>query len=272
MSAADRHPPEYVLAELAEGVLEDGTSTVSEHVRGCPSCQSVLDQLTEVTRLLRTTPDRVPMPAHVTARIAAALNEEAIVATAARERAEQEARAADAGASGASGAAGPVGWFRRRLPIAVAAAAATAFIGFFGYTLINDDSPPEMATSSGAADREFDTDDRGADTDDEAGGEDTENEENAPGDGPGVAEPGPLGENLLERTILDVWNSREQVQPGCGQGLADAQGSDLVGSTEFDGDVLVVLESDQLTGWVVGDCESSVGGETPDVAVPLPQE
>ncbi|WP_129664406.1 hypothetical protein [Phytoactinopolyspora endophytica] len=279
MTPADRHPPEYVLAELAEGVLEDDASMVSEHVHGCASCQSVVSRLTEVTGLLRAAPDRLPMPSHISERINAALTEEAIVATAARERDEQQASVTDSQAS-----SGPVAWFRRRMPVALAAAAATALVGLVGYSLVNDDSPPDMTTSGGNMPDE-ESDDADTDVDEDRGESDTavgappneddeaEEDAGAAEDDQGAAEPEAFSENMLAQAVIDVWEQRDEVEPGCGQVLASERGADLAGSAELGGEILVVLEDDEdLTGWIVNECGSAPGHETPDVAVAHPEQ
>lgn len=74
-------PDVETLADLHAGALDDAEARrLVAHVRRCESCTAVLDALTAVQADLAALPP-VPMPAHVAARIDAALAAEAAAAT-----------------------------------------------------------------------------------------------------------------------------------------------------------------------------------------------
>lgn len=68
MTPTEAHPPTHLLAELAEGVVDD-EGAVQAHVEQCPHCQSVVEQLGQVTVALRSLPAAVPVPGFVSARM-----------------------------------------------------------------------------------------------------------------------------------------------------------------------------------------------------------
>lgn len=265
MKPTDGHPPIHALGELAEGVLEPAQAAAARaHVDACPECQDSLASLGTVTSLLRSAPS-VPIPAAVSARIAAALAAEA---DAASSPAAHGLSVVGASPADRDEATGTVAWFRRRMPQALAAAASVAVVALGGY----------VVTTGGQSDSGGDVPAAGAASDDQAV---APNPSSEAGDG-AVEQDAPhtydnldpaVGDLAVEAAIADVWNSRASLAEGCGATLAAATGDTLVGSADHAESVLVVVESStgELTGWLVPDCGASTDqaiGEP--VTIPTP--
>lgn len=272
MTTAGAHPPTHVLADLAEGVLDDAQAReVQAHVDLCRTCQATLDELAQVTVALRALPAELPVPEFVAARISHAL---------AAERASGgDASAASAG-SGSAGD-GTVAWFRRRLPQGLAAAASVAVLGLAGYVAVGGGGGGNDSDSGGQpAAAEAQADD-GAE---EAPGFSSQSDLGRGGPTDTMQEPAPTEEpslnaapEELERTRLItavtevVQGEADPAGPDtCGEELADELGLPLVGATNVGSGVLVVLD-DTATydGWLITTCGSTTN-ETmqPQVEVP----
>lgn len=269
MTSAEAHPSTDVLAELAEGSLDEAVTSDSQmHVDQCSACQAIMEQLRGVTAALRQLPAEVAVPEHVSARLSAALAAEAAGTgtQAAGTRAELAGRAEPAADD-----TGPVAWFRRRAPQALALAATVAVLGLVGYVVTTDTGGSDMSTAGS-----------GGDSGEEAAG-------NAEADtGPGTLaqdraapetfldESAALGTTTeLEAQVEQVWEQRTELAPGCGDALADELGLDIVGSVESGSGVLIVLsdqEGDQLRGEVVPTCGSTTAESlTSPVVIDIPR-
>lgn len=276
MNHTEGHPLEHVLAEAAEGAL-DATSTaqVNAHVRGCASCQGVLQELAQVSQLLRAAPTEVHMPEHVSARLEAALAAETAQATATRQ--EAPSATVTALSSGATRADRPVAWFRRPFPRVLAAAAAAAVIGVAGYgVFLGEDAPIPIADGgddAGEGSDEALSEEAPEVASDEAAGAARDHQLSDQYDGDTENAPADPGERLaLEEDILGVWHNPVEVEPNCGAELAAANGADLIGSTEIGTEILVVVQDDErLLGWTVTNCTVVPEGAEPAV-VDVPSE
>ncbi|WP_166346155.1 hypothetical protein [Phytoactinopolyspora limicola] len=288
MSYTGAHPPDHVLAELAEGVLDaHDAAGVREHTSTCQACSVTLDRLAHVTRALREAPAEISMPAHVSARIGAALTAEAAASTA-----EAAGGAATAGATSSAATTDehdavivpfddrPVAWFRKRLPQLVAAAAAAAVVGFAGYAVFSDNDPSVPAAGQNPDDAAESAEMTAADEDEDYAGDaaDEDLDDDAPrlADAPerdGDDNISAEDEDLLADIALDIWATGSEVSPGCGDILADDLQYPLVGSAEVADEVLVVFaDGGELFGWMLPDCESGPTTGEPVVAVPEPQD
>lgn len=272
MTYTEGHPPEHVLAELAEGVLEESEAARTHaHTRSCDSCQATLERLSEVSRMLRAVPAELHLPEHVSARIGAAL------AGAAEARARSEEPSPEQVASVTSLDDRPVGWFRRRLPRALVAAAAAAVVGMVGYAAFFADEAPVPIAGGGddAAEDQENGGDVAAPEDQQATVESaprSANEQLDVDDGAEAADEATEQEVLVE-SALDVWRQRGEVEPGCGEALAEDPEFELVGSTEIGAEVLVVLsDGDQLLGWTMASCSAVPTSGAPVVEAPVPAE
>jgi hypothetical protein len=259
VTRTDAHPPDYVLAEFAEGALDDTyAAEVQAHAVHCARCQETLQRLSDVTQLLRTTPQEVPVPGQVSARISAALAAES--ATAAHVAPMDEVT------NVTSLEDRPVAWFRKRLPRVLAAAATAAVVGLAGYAVFSDGETPVPSAGENREDAATEED-----GDDSAG---MERQDTPPtvADAPdAMAEDANGDADALAEAALAVWADPAEVQPNCGQVLADDLDFELLGSTEVDGQVLVVLsDAGELFGWTLPDCDSPPTTGEPAVVVPEP--
>lgn len=255
MSPADAHPPTHVLAELAEGVLDDTQEPeVRAHVDRCLACQTSLDELAQVTVALRGLPAERPIPEFVAARISHAL-------------AAERASGVPASADGADG--GTVAWFRRRLPQGLAAAASIAVVGLAGYVVVsggaggsgNDSAGdgagvavgtvPESPSSMGQRNAPVQTDDVYGEQDLESG----------------------LDSAELQAAVEAVVQRSTTVSDTCGQTLSSELGMALVGTDTVGAGVLVVLDGgDSYDGWLLSTCNSLSAEELePHVEVQKPE-
>lgn len=262
---AGRHPSTEELAEFADGALNPSlAATIQRHTADCDACAQTIDSLTAVTVMLRDAPASIPIPAEMSARVVASVENAADARAAERDR---EAEAAFEVASG-----GPVAWFRRKLPRALAATTGVGVIALAGYIAVEqigtpagddattaDRAVPEDPAEDGAGEAELDTD---APEALEEFNEDAEA-------GSALARRGELAE-----AIDRVW--RDELTFGdttCGQPLAEELDLALVGSDEYGDNVLIVLELpdvDKLHGWVVPACASISQESVDDLEVPVP--
>ncbi|SEF14950.1 anti-sigma factor family protein [Jiangella alba] len=273
MTTAGAHPPTHVLADLAEGVLDDAQAReVQAHVDDCPTCQATLDELAQVSVALRALPAELPVPEFVAARISHAL---------AAERASGGTASAASADSGAADG-GTVAWFRRRLPQGLAAAASVAVLGLAGYVAVGggggggDDSDGAGQPAAADAQAGDNTEDApGYSMSAPSGAAPRQGTQSTPLDTSSAAvEAAP---EALERTRLItavtevVQGDADPAGPDtCGEELADELGLPLVGATNVGSGVLVVLD-DTATydGWLITTCASTTN-ETmqPQVEVP----
>ncbi|NDL57880.1 hypothetical protein [Phytoactinopolyspora mesophila] len=265
MTRTDAHPPGHVLAELAEGILDDvDAAEVHAHTVDCALCQDTLGRLTEVRRLLQGAPAEIALPGHVSARIDAALAAEA----AAGHGAESDATVTNVTSMNDR----PIAWFRKSLPRVVAAAAAAAVVGFAGYAVLSGDEQPVPSAGENADEDRAEAEEDFAD-DDSAGleAQDQPTVADAPD---AMAEDGAVADgDVLVDAALAVWAERTEVRPDCGDGLAHDLEFELVGSTEVEGEVLVVLsDAGELFGWTLPDCDSGPTTGEPVVVVPEPEQ
>ncbi|AYY15101.1 hypothetical protein EF847_22785 [Actinobacteria bacterium YIM 96077] len=262
MTHTDWHPSAHVLAELAEDALiGDEHSDVQAHVRACGACQEVLAQLTEVTRMLRSAPAELPVPTDVSTRLEEALAE--VDGGAEKDHSATVTALADR----------PVAWFRRRLPQALAAAAAVAVLGVVGYAaLIDDESPVDVAADDAAGQNDAEEPVTADGDMDEASPEGAEarQEDVTTNEEQEESSANVMADEAAESAVLDVWERETEVAPGCGRELAEELGLELVGSTQVDEEIVVVLEDDgTLNGWTVSSCTAvdAVGPLTSGIAV-----
>ncbi|SDU32802.1 anti-sigma factor family protein [Jiangella alkaliphila] len=278
MSTPEAHPPTHVLADLAEGVLDDAQAgEVQAHVDQCATCQGTLAELAQVSVALRALPAELPIPEFVAARMSHAL--------AAERSSGGDAGGSDAAESPDAGAGGgTVAWFRRRLPQGLAAAASVAVIGFAGYVAVESGGGDDSSGSGDAAVAEG----QAGDGDDDAGlefgtssdlgrgGSPSPTEDPpAAADDPYTAPPGtPEHVDPAEVTaaVEDVVQQRvEAVNETCGDDLSEELGLPVIGSTLVGSGVLVVLEdATTYDGWLLWTC-SSRSNETLEPTVELPK-
>lgn len=263
MTTADAHPSTHVLADLAEGVLDDArASEVQAHVDQCDSCQGTLDELAQVTAALRALPAKLPVPEFVAARISHALAAERSSGTTGSAGAAVAGGATPEQASGA----GTVAWFRRRLPQGLAAAASVAVLGLAGYVAVegggggsDSDSSAGDAAAAGAdeAVSGFATPSH----DRRIGTQDTTMLDNPTAEAPDAAQEHSTMEGVdaaeLTAAAQAVIRQREAVNDTCGQNLADEQGQPLVGSAhDFAGVVVVLDAGTTYEAWLIETCNS----------------
>lgn len=149
------HVDAEVLAELAEGLLDDETAAAATaHLRDCAECEEVAAALAGVTATLAAAPAPA-LPAHVAEGIDARLAQEA--AARARPGAEPGAQAAEtapeaAASSGSQGAEVTSLSAARRLrwSRALAAAAAAVVLVGGGFAVVNDMLKQQAASGGGA--------------------------------------------------------------------------------------------------------------------------
>ena len=268
MTAAGAHPPTHVLAELAEGVLDDAPAReVRAHADQCLTCQASLDELAQVSVALRALPAELPVPEFVAARISHAL-------------AAERSSGGTAGASGSperSGAnGGTVAWFRRRLPQGLAAAASVAVVGLAGYVVVsggaggddsdNGDSGAEVAAGQAAPEDATTLDSRAQPPAD--GGDAEQNETYSTMDE--LATPNRVDARALTAAVEDIVSERPTGGPNCGRELSDELGQAIVGAESFAAGVLIVLEgTDTYDGWLLDTCHSvSTATIEPQVQIP----
>ncbi|SDT68574.1 anti-sigma factor [Jiangella sp. DSM 45060] len=272
MTTAGAHPPTHVLADLAEGVLDDAQAReVRAHVDDCPTCQATLDELAQVSVALRALPAELPVPEFVAARISHAL---------AAERASGAAATA-ASADSASADDGTVAWFRRRLPQGLAAAASVAVLGLAGYVAVggggggNDsDGAGQPAAAEAEAPDEASAFSQSTPSGVQRDGTPSTAMDTAPPaeDQSVDAAPEALEQTRLITAVTEVvQGDADPAGPDtCGEELADELGLPLVGATNVGSGVLVVLD-DTATydGWLITTCASTTN-ETmqPQVEVP----
>lgn len=276
MTAAEAHPPTHLLADLAEGVLDDAQAReVRAHVDQCLTCQATLDELARVTVALRGLPAELPVPEFVAARISHAL---------AAERASGAGPAAAAADEG-DGDGGTVAWFRRRLPQGIAAAASVAVLGLAGYVAVGggnggggDDTSAADAAAAGAGEE--------ADSGGPAfsGPSSTSRlitpsettEEAPPPSTPSIVRdpvvPTSIEPARLIAAVEEVVEGRAEPvnNDTCGDDLSDELGLPVLGTTWVGSGVLVVLEdATTYDGWLLSTCASN-SNETlePQVEVP----
>ncbi|MBB5787171.1 anti-sigma factor family protein [Jiangella mangrovi] len=273
MSGTEAHPPTHVLAELAEGVLDDAQAReVRAHVDQCLDCQASIDELARVTVSLGALPAELPIPEFVAARISHAL-------------AAEQAGGGTTTAASAVGAPGPEGgtvaWFRRRLPQGLAAAASVAVVGLAGYVVVsggtgggNDsagDGGAEVAAGAAPSDS--------SSIDSQRAGPSVR-PYTASGDSfsttlPDAAQEEDSDVDTAELTaaVATVVQQQSAARLGCGQNLADEQSLPLVGSaTDFAGVVVVLDAGNEYEGWLVPTCNSVSTEEIVDhVLVPKPE-
>lgn len=265
MTTTGGHPLDDVLAEHAEGVLEGAqANAVEEHLAACEACRDTLADLTEVTHMLQRAPGTLPIPAEVSARVFAALAAETTVAAADPEAdaavVPLRRRTSDASADG------PVAWFRRRLPQTLAAAASLAVIAFASY-VVTSGGGTDGADDASAGQEEA-GDSALSEAAPQADGADTYSlDERTDAELQGDVASGTTA--ALSQRIADVWRGElsYSAADGCGRALADEQSETLVGSTDFEADVLVVLQSadgTQLTGWRLTTCSDLAGQAVAD--------
>lgn len=266
------------LAEHAEGMLEPRLAdAVEAHLNECEQCRRSAAGLEAVAARLAAAPAELPTPPEVVARLDRALMAE-------RDRPVEIGRSATP-AEGGEARVVELGWFRRRAPQLLAAAATVGVLGFAGYAIATSGLGGSDAGDSGAL--EVTSDRAGADVPDSDAGEDGAGEdaaaENAPTDeqattldgaqDAGGAAPGEAPDPLSSRGALEAEVRRlvarqnagtvVEVEPGCAASLADELGTDLVGtaSTEVAGEeaVLVVFEVTDATveAWVLPSCEAA---------------
>ncbi len=259
MSTPEAHPPTHVLADLAEGVLDDAQAgEVRAHVDQCATCQGTLAELAQVSVALRALPAELPVPEFVAARISHAL--------AAERSSGGDAGGSDAAGSPDAGGGGTVAWFRRRLPQGLAAAASVAVIGFAGYIAVESGGGDD---SSGAGDAAV-AEGQAGDGDDEAGLEfgassDTTSRRGSPSstEPPVAADepaaPEPIDPARLTAAVEDIVQDRtEYADSACGDDLAAELDLPLVGSTMVGAGVLIVLEdATTYDGWFLSTCNST---------------
>lgn len=271
MTTAGAHPPTHVLADLAEGVLDDAQAReVRAHVDDCPTCQATLDELAQVSVALRALPAELPVPEFVAARISHAL---------AAERASGAAATA-ASADSASADDGTVAWFRRRLPQGLAAAASVAVLGLAGYVAVDGGGGNDSDGAGQPAAAEAQADDGAQDSSGYSmsapsarQGTPPVQDTPVPGEEQSVdAAPEALEQTRLITAVTEVvQGDADPAGPDtCGEELADELGLPLVGATNVGSGVLVVLD-DTATydGWLITTCASTTN-ETmqPQVEVP----
>ncbi|NED95477.1 hypothetical protein G1H11_09140 [Phytoactinopolyspora alkaliphila] len=283
MSDTDRHPPEHVLAELAEAVdpVDDELSAAYAHLQECESCQAVVTQLEDVKQLLHALPSRLPTPPGVSARLTEALAAEA---GAANLRPATDEPVDGAGGSVTAIHDRPVAWFRRRLPQTLAAAASAAVIGLVGYTFVSGESPPDFSSAGGnddSAEAEATdgvmADQPAMESAPEAGAREEEESSDDAGttNGDTDQDVGTSGlqipEDSLVLAVIDVWESGDEIEARCGGELADDLGLDLVGSAYVEDEILaVVVDGHLLTGWMIPDCGAGVDAAQEIVQTPVP--
>ncbi|WP_053203679.1 anti-sigma factor family protein [Jiangella muralis] len=269
MTTAGAHPPSHVLADLAEGVLDDAQARqVQAHVDQCLSCQATLDELAQVTVALRALPAEIPVPEFVAVRISHAL---------AAERASGDAASA---ASAGSAGDGTVAWFRRRLPQGLAAAASVAVLGLAGYVAVGGGGGGSDSGGDGdvaAAEAQGGADDVGPSfstpSDLARDGTLSTMQEPAPTvETPADAAPEALDPARLTTAVTEVvqGDAEPAGSDTCGEELADELGLPLVGSTNVGSGVLIVLDdATTYDGWLITTC-GSTSNETmqPQVEVP----
>lgn len=300
MSPADAHPPAQLLAEVAEGSLDEGPAAeVSAHVEHCAECQAVMRRLDQVTTQLRNLPAELPIPRQVAGRLSATLiaahemrdTVSPVPAAAAAASVVELAEPAAEPATTATDDAGPtdhgtVAWFRRRVPQVLAAAASAAVIGLAGYAAVsvNNNGGDEEAGVT-AADAEA-----GSGSDDSAESvPDTVGPNSAPrGDFSYNSKPESPSENdsqtpagsdvepeQLTAAVVELYQQPEEYAPDCGKRLADEVDQRLVGSAPLGAGVLVVVENagnTVLRGWLIGTCNSLTREALEEpVDVPVPQ-
>ncbi|WP_116947839.1 zf-HC2 domain-containing protein [Jiangella endophytica] len=269
MTATGAHPPTHLLAELAEGVLDDAQAReVQAHVDQCLTCRATLDDLAQVTVALRGLPAELPVPEFVAARISHAL-------------AAERASGADGAVPVADAEGGTVAWFRRRLPQGIAAAASVAVLGLAGYVAVDggggDDSSAGDAAAAGAQ---------------EAGASDTGTGFGSSSDGSRIGPPSapmydadpsdtptanaeqatPIDPTRLTAAVEDVvqGSAKPAGTDTCGDPLAEELGLPVLGTTMVGAGVLVVLEdATTYDGWLINTCGSTSNESMgPQVEVP----
>lgn len=257
MSTTEPHPSTAVLAEYVEGSLPDDTSArTAAHVEQCRACQDVIEQLDAVRAALRDLPPEQPVPAHVSARVFAAISAE----SASGREASSPVHTSDGGTD-----TGTVAWFRRRAPRALALAASVAVVGLAGYVAVTSGNGGDL-TTAGSSDQAAESSDTDAGPNQPTKAQDETNvlRDEAAGSGTDVPDPA-----TLRTAARDVWETRAEFSPGCGDALAVELGLSLVGSADSGPGVLIVLEDEsagQLQGHLMATCGSTTSEE---LAVPV---
>jgi hypothetical protein len=252
------------LAEHAEGLLEpQHADAIEAHLNTCDGCRQSATALEAVTARLAMAPPELPTPPDVVDRLDRALAAE---------------RTHAAGGAGAEPDAAPVvqlGWFRRRAPQLLAAAATIGVLGFAGYAIATsgfggaDSGAMEIATDDSADEPDEDAAERDASAADEEAAATLEEDAGAPApdqaDEPSDLAVGSAFEPEVRELVGRVHAGAEVgAEPGCGRALADELGRELVGSapTAVTGEdaVLVVVEvTDSIVeGWVLPTCDASI--------------
>ena len=264
------------LAEHVEGLLEpQHADAVEAHLSTCAQCRQSAAALESVAAQLAAAPAELPTPPDVVARLDRALAAE-------RDGLGATGGAADAASEGDGAPVIQLGWFRRRAPQLLAAAATVGLLGFAGYAIAtsglggsDSDSGAMEIASDAAGEADPPTEDRAGD---DAADEDvaTLQEESADdaasaedGTAPGTAPDAPYSGEAFEAEVRELvgqagTGAEVEAEPGCGQPLADELGMKLVGTapTGFTDDaVLVVLEvtDSVVEGWLLPACGASVG-------------
>lgn len=260
------------LAEHAEGLLNPQVAdAVQAHLRQCEHCRQSAAALQSVTARLAAAPAELAIPPTVADRIDRALVAE-------RDRVNGHVGAADTASDDAAATVVQLGWFRRRAPQLLAAAAAVGVLGFAGYAigtsgLGSDDSDESGAleiASDRAGDGAGDTADDAPEA--EAGGDEEaatlEQEESADAAPFDADDPEDLAtSSALEAEVRDLVGrtragAEVAAEPGCGMALASEVDRRLVGTAPThvtrEGAVLVVLEFDDsvVEGWVLPSCDA----------------
>ncbi|PZF83700.1 hypothetical protein C1I92_11315 [Jiangella anatolica] len=261
-----------MLAELAEGVLDDATAReVQAHVDGCATCQATLDELAQVTVALQALPAELPVPEFVAARISHALAAE---------------RASGSGAApsrpGADSGNGTVAWFRRRLPQGLAAAASVAVLGLAGYIAVDGSGGSDAGTSSaedaaaaGAPEQPLSSsldgnDSTGSNRAGTAGSTATADDDTPSVQDEELTTPNHIPVAELTAAVEQIVQNPTATPAFCGEALADELGLPRVGTANVGAGVLVVLDNaTAYDGWLLETCNSR-SNETlePHVSVP----
>lgn len=261
MSTPEAHPPTHVLADLAEGVLDDAQAgEVQAHVDQCATCQGTLAELAQVSVALRALPAELPVPEFVAARISHALAAER--SSGGDTGGSDAAESPDAGVGG-----GTVAWFRRRLPQGLAAAASVAVLGFAGYVAVeggggsDSDSAGDSAAAGAAEDEGADDAGAGFGTSSDLGRGGSPSPTGPPvaADEPytGTAAPEAIDPARLTAAVEDIVEQDATAGPNCGVELSEEVGLPVVGSDVFGSGVLIVLDgTETYDGWLLDTCHS----------------